>query len=354
MSRPTLRTALLHLTALATALLTAACKDTTPSTPGAGATTGTGESSSTPAHDVQADWFALFPDGMTQYAFGASVRQFFDKRNVPSEILEDGRLRVGRGDRQEFHQLRPLAEICAALPQAEWPTAITEHFGTLIDVIRDLERRAVPTWETARERLRVRLHPVSFLEESGVTAEQIVCRRDLPGLLTCMVLDGEQSALVVPRADLDDWGRPLDAVFEIAVGNTRAVLAESLSEDIEEFGEFGSLRVSTSESFYAASRVLWMADDPQFLGKHGALVILPWRQAVFAWPFDDVTRVQQVVVGLHGYAGKIADEVLTPLSRQVYWLRPDGEFLRFKFETDDAGQQSIIPPVGFAELLKDD
>ncbi|MBK8978510.1 MAG: hypothetical protein IPM29_21645 [Planctomycetes bacterium] len=301
-------------------------------------------------HDVEASWFQSFPDAGTRYAFGALVRGFFLKSGIDTDLTEDGVLVLPKT--HEEHRLDELAAKCAALPRSGWEDAIAAHFGELSSIARAAERRTTPAWDDAKPRLRLRIHTDEFLAAAGVDASDVVCRRDLPGLTTCVVLDDEATALVVPRTDLEAWGRPIEAVFEIALANTRAALDGVLELGSHDVPGLGALRVVTGDSFFTAAAVLWLDAWPELIGTHGTLVAVPWRRAIFAWPIDDAKQLETLVPALYRYAEKIVETHQDVVGPTVYWRKPGGGFARFRISENDAGQLEIVPPRDLVELLR--
>jgi hypothetical protein len=96
--------------------------------------------------------------------------------------------------------------------------------------------------------------------------------------------------------------------------------------------------------------VLGLEDWPQLLGKHGAIVAVPWRHGAFVYPFEDA-RVQTVVPALHRYVARIVEGTKGPISAGLWWRRPDGVFEPIDVRTTEDGKVEIVPPAEMARIL---
>ena len=323
-----------------------------PGTAGTGGTPG----SSAPAprtrvtRDLQAPWLAEFPDAASQFRFTHLVQNLFLKRGKATELTQDGKLRVV--ETGVIHELGELAASVAELDPNLWGDAIAAHFGAVDATLESVGDLATIDWATVKPKLRVRLFAESFLAEAGFDSANALMRSDLPGLATCVMIDAERSATLVPRSDLDEWKRPADGVFEVAIANTKKERADSIQVVDRDAGPMGTLRTLAGPSFYTASAVLWLDDWPDLVGAEGAFVAVPWWGTVFAWPFETLDD-KNAVPGLHAIASDMTGAEGERLSGDVYWRRPDGTFGRIRIERDEAGRLSIVPPADLAKKLKD-
>ena len=280
-------------------------------------------------------WFADFADRDARLAFLAEVERSFRAKGLIPELQADGAMQVrgGKSGTQEF-ELSELAANCAHRPRAEWATAIADHLARVIAMRDALDSVRVLAWKDAQPRLRLGLQPDSYLAEAGYRSEEVASAVDLPGLVTLAFVDDPQVAVVVTNSSLDPWKQAPVVALGLARSNTREALRKELKVEEQDVGELGKLWAITADSWYTASAVLWLEYWPQTLGEHGAIVILPTRESVFVWPFDDA-RVTRVIPALRSFAQSAAQRMGHVLDEGVFWRRPDGSFERIRFETND-------------------
>lgn len=305
-----------------------------------------------PVPQAEPAWFETLGGADAQFLFVARLRTHFERTGQVARLDDEGRLEVTGPGGQQFFVVAGLAERAAATPPGEWDALIDEHFTAIAALQAAIGDVEVPkTFEEARPRLRVRIHPDGYLADAGLTPEEVVHRVDLPGTRTILILDGEETALVVPRADVLRWGQEPENVLAVAFANTRRALEEDVEVTAREFEGIGTLRVLTGKSFYAASAVLGLEDWPELLGKHGAIVAVPWRHGAFVYPFEDA-RVRTVVPALHRYVARIVEGTKGPIGAGLWWRRPDGVFeaIDVRASGGDGGIE-VVPPAEMARIL---
>jgi hypothetical protein len=294
-------------------------------------------------------WSQHLPTPQDQYLFLAEVREYFAEKDMQAELEPDGRLKVV-AEGGPTYDLGRLAEICGRLEPEDWRAAIRTHFDALGQLEEESTDAEVPPLAIASPKLRLKLYPEEFLRDPGVVEDEVLFRRDLEGTVTCVVMDREESVLVVPRRALTDWRLPEAQVFALARSNTVEALADDIEDQAREFEGLGRVHVLTGKSFYAASAVLWLQEYAGLAGRHGAIVTVPWRHGAFVYPFDD-ERVMRVVPGLRRLAEKVVAESAGPLSTAVHWWHPERGFVLIRV-VDRDGQLEITPPAELAELLR--
>ncbi len=300
---------------------------------------------------TQPAWFDALGGADAQFLFVTRLRAHFEQEGQTARLDEEGRLEVHGPGGQQFFVVAGLAERAAVTPPDDWDALIAEHFDAVAALQAAVGDVEVPkTFDEARPRLRVRIHADGYLADAGLTADEVVHRVDLPGTKTILILDGTETALVVPRADVLRWGQDPDNVLAVAFANTRRALEEDVEVTARDFEGIGTLHVVTGRSFYAASAVLGLEDWPQLLGKHGAVVAVPWRHGAFVYPFEDA-RVQTVVPALHRYVARIVEGTKGPISAGLWWRRPDGVFEPIDVRTTEDGKVEIVPPAEMARIL---
>ncbi|MBL8739744.1 MAG: hypothetical protein JNK04_01585, partial [Myxococcales bacterium] len=114
--------------------------------------------------------------------------------------MEDGAVEVVLGDGPQSLGLHNLAQVCAALPAADWPEAVAAHFDLVFGSAKEEAELAhvIGDFEQVRSRLRVRLY------ESPVEAH--VSRMVGAGIAAGLVFDLPSAMRSVSRAEADRWG----------------------------------------------------------------------------------------------------------------------------------------------------
>ncbi len=245
------------------------------------------------------------------------------------------------------HGLRNLAEHCAQLPQSMWENEIREHLAlSAPERLRAIEDQVCNGgFESNASKLVVRLYPDSSSKDPGVAG--CVHREDIPGLCTVLAVDMDRSIVGVPRALADAWGQSDDALFARALQNLPKhctgkpcgfVLPKPMALRFE-FLEGGP---------YAAASALRFDDLPLPKGRHGNLIGLPVRDsliswAIDSWPSDDV--LGSMFSMAHGRNG----DGPYPVTRHIYWRRPDGVFEMQRSLPTSRGLR-LVASTGFAQL----
>lgn len=285
----------------------------------------------------------------------------FPEPNLATEFEQLCREQLGRGGRDVrivegfaiidgvpgIHALHNLADTCAKLPTSEWRREIETHLQRSwpknIQKIIDDVFEATP--EQNAERLVVRLRRKnSMLNE---VAEDYVWREDLPGLTTALALDVGGSIIGVPRNITCIWKLPDDQLFARALDNVPKfcdarpcgfVLPPPMRMRCD-FMEGGA---------YAATRALRFQDTPLSKGKHGNILGLPVRDSLISWPIDEWPS-EDVLGSLFSMAMGRHAEGPYPVTKHLYWLRPDGGFELQRCVPKD-GKLMLLASTGFAQL----
>ncbi|MCC6785441.1 MAG: hypothetical protein IT457_21500 [Planctomycetes bacterium] len=294
-------------------------------------------------------WYGLFaPDA--RLAFVAEVERWFRSQQLVPELTAGGAMRV-RGAKQgtpEF-ELGLLAELCAGAPRAEWPQLIAEQLGRVVAMRDALAELELLDWQTARARLRLRLHPESYLTEYRLELKDLAGAVDLPGTVTLAFIDSGESAVVVTSSSLERWKQDPRGVLAFALLNTRQELEDKLRIDVQPIGELGELHAITASSYYGSAAVLDLDAHPEMLGEHGAIVAVPTRDSIFVWPFADL-RIKALIPALHRLVDRTASQMGSVIDRGLFWRRPDGRFERIVV-TELDGRLEISPPPELAQLI---
>ncbi|MFV0461110.1 MAG: hypothetical protein ACK5MT_20345 [Actinomycetales bacterium] len=203
-----------------------------------------------------------------------------------------GGLVLGR----HVYSLDGLARVAGTTARSAWPALVDRHVRALLlaDAVSD-----PATLDEAADLLRAQLRPLSSLPELPEAAVTV-----LPGVAMICVLDHPSHITELVSMDLvSDYGG-LDAVYEVALENLRALPAPTISDICANMDRpDATVHVLQSEDFYGAARALIL---PQMLAQIG--VERPPYGVLFAVP----TRHLLV---LHVVRGEGAVPALKSLAR---------------------------------------
>lgn len=250
----------------------------------------------------------------------------------------------GQGETQAG--LSNLAQVCHQNPRADWPRIVSGHFSTLLGPNPDTEEaeRLRGDFEAAREKLKVPIYPGEALEV--MRASGPVVREIADGLAAVLVLDLEQTVRSVGRDDVSGWKKPDDELFEIGLANVKA--DGPLSAERVALEKGGHIDLLGSDSFFAASHVLFLENYLPPGNRHGALAAVPHRHAVLMHAIESLHAVIAVSTLASAAAG-MHREGPGSISPDVYWWRP-GRVLRIP--TEVKGKEiRITPPAEFLDVL---
>jgi hypothetical protein len=248
-----------------------------------------------------------------------------------------------------LHQLGlvNLAQLCARHEAAEWPSIVDDHFNTLNksqSEQRVLEER-LSDFERVRDLLSVRLWPEGYLKE--LDASRMIHRRDLPGAISALVYDLPSSIRNVTPDEAHSWGVPVDELFDIALANVRETCIPDVSE--QDIGDGLSVFVLSDESFFVASYALMLEEShPHCVGQFGALVGIPHRHVLIAFPIESLAVVQAIPKLIAVVLGMERDGPGS-ISPRLYWLQ-NREFVDLPFHVENNALH-FAPPDSFIEML---
>jgi len=259
-------------------------------------------------------------------------------RGVPYQMTE-GAVDVELSDGQQSLGLHNLAQVCAAIPAADWPDAVHAHFELVFGSAReeaDLSAE-IADFERVRSRLRVRLY------ESPVEAH--VSRLVGVGIAAGLVFDLPSAMRSVTRAEADLWARPDEELFDLALSNL--ALEQEPDREIISGPDGVPIVVVEGSSYYTASRALLLEREVIPEGHpYGALVTVPSRHVFFYHLIED-SRVIFAVNALVSLASEAFRRGPGSISDQVYWARR-GELVQIPCGVQD-GTLHVAPPALFVK-----
>jgi hypothetical protein len=271
------------------------------------------------------DWAHGFNDRAKLNRFLARVNEYFVK-NGEAVTLGDGWVQrapsVGSSEPGRFG-LTNLAIRASNAPEEEWALIIAEHFDLLErsqNTIASIGEN--PRLEDVREMLAVRLFHPGYLGRGspGELAGSYAAREDLPGLLTVLVLDGENWVRTLGRETTDPWGVELSDLFSIGMKNLKGRITYTVKQGQTDGGT--DFFILEADSLVASSIVLRLRDVEGMVGTHGSVVSVPLRDLVLVAPLGDTTDPDLCTV-LGNMSAGLCGEFEGSISPDLYWT--DGQ-----------------------------
>ncbi|MFZ6654086.1 hypothetical protein [Undibacterium sp. TJN19] len=284
-------------------------------------------------------WASFF--STADYAlFTALVVTDFARRGKVANI-NDGVVSTASNDANssDQHGLQNLAQRCHQERQsAAWPALIASHFTAT----ENARQSATPTIDAASEfakianALTIRLYPADYYS-SVPAASAAISRSDLDGTISALVIDLPEAVLPVTRDMSRAWGKTDAELFAHALRWLKR--DKNIESGALELGQGITVRLVASDGFYAASQALNLEQHQGMIGSHGALVCVPHRHSLVAYPIENravataVERLIPAVINMH-HEGPGA------ISPHLYLYR-NKKFTRLPVHT---ASQSMVSP----------
>jgi hypothetical protein len=291
-------------------------------------------------------WASFFGPGQYQ-TFLDLVATHFSRAKCPF-TLGDGVIHVDDdrlGGKQQLGLLN-LGQLCARNEEKDWPGIIADHFRTLAKSHTEqqvLEAR-LSDFARVQELLAVRLWPRGYLDE--LDRSKIIHRTDLPGTITALVFDLPSSIRNVSPQEAQAWGRDDDELFELGLANVKENCIPNITE--EDLGNDITATLFADESFFVASHALLIEEHPDCLGTFGALLGIPHRHVLLAYPINDLRVIPAINRLIPIIAGMERDGPGS-ISRMLYWYK-SGAYTELPYRIDRQTLQ-FTPPQDFVEML---
>lgn len=257
--------------------------------------------------------------------------------------IGDGIVEVDLEEGTQSLGLANLAQVCAGLPAARWPTAVSKHFSLVIGSSQEEAelREIVDDFEKVRGMLRVRLYETW-------TEEQFVHPLG-DGLAAGVVFDLASAMRSLSRAEADAWGVSDEEIFERALDN---LALEEPGEPRTILGpEDVPIVVVEGQSYYTASEALLLERNRLPEGHpYGYLFVAPARHVYFYHLIED-SRVILAVNALVSLAMEAFKRGPGSISHRVFWSRR-GKVVAIPWEVED-GTLYVTPPTEFVKEVLD-
>jgi hypothetical protein len=279
---------------------------------------------------------------------GAEYRQFLDvvvadlRRRGLDPQVGDGFVTADTGGEEPTQWgLANLAQRCNQEDPSQWEAVVATHFTALQQMIgRDLDALAAD-FEQVRPILRVRLMPDESM--GGVAVGEAVSWRPAPGMIANLVYDFPDSTASVHEDQLAGWPVDLGEAFDIATANVRAEPPPD-ADTVDVDGT--SLKVMAGDSFYVASRALFLGELLD--GGRNAVFAVPNRHVLVWYRAEDLSVVN-AMSAMYRIAVNLFREGPGSISDQLYWWR-DGVFVHLPHAVSGKNI-AFTPPDDFVAFL---
>jgi hypothetical protein len=262
-------------------------------------------------------------------------------RRVPGDVM------LLEGANRLHVSMRNLRQLARLVPKDDWPALVSDHVSTIVTAIE--EPLDLSDFEMARHLLRTRIYPSEA--DNGVLA----ARPFAPGLIEAVVVDTPTTVRTVTIEEAQGWPVSGEALFALGRAGVRADGALQCEEQ-EIAGTV--LTVLHGWTFYAATHLAWLEEYLE-LGPYGALVVVPSRSLIAAYPirvpheqapWDPAPGYGQTVraaTELQIQAQHAYEEGPGSLSPHLFWWR-SGRLTLLETRFDG---ESLVLPADFLAVL---
>jgi hypothetical protein len=202
-----------------------------------------------------------------------------------------------------------LAQALDNLPEEDWPDRVSDWIGRLLET-RPLE---INEYRQAAPRLRIRLTPDA--SQPGWAVSRPVCQ----GLDQMLMLRNEVGCETVNEEELASWGQPPEKVW--ADARLHTVWDEPRERRI--LTRDRTRIVWVGQSFFASSLLLGLDHLLATSAKHGALAMVPCRDALLYVEMTGVGVVEEAAAMMEIGSQWFVDGPGS-ISPDLFWYRPGG------------------------------
>ena len=251
---------------------------------------------------------------------------------------------MGEGDTE--YGLDNLAQQYHQAKGQEKQQLIPSHFEKLLSMKKEEEDLVsnIDDFEKIKKHLTVRL----FSDETIVPPGSLVSRDDFVGIKTVLVFDLPSAVKNVRPEDAKLWGKKTEELFTIALENTLDAYKPTVSD--VKLSNSVTLRFFGGDNIFIATNVFDLDRYPEVIGKQGALVILPHRQAMVVFPINDLSVIK-AMSGMAAAATGMYKEGPGSISPNLFWYH-DGKFTKIPYDFDGK-KAGVTPPDEFVQMLNE-
>lgn len=289
-------------------------------------------------------WWEKYLTPSQWAAFRQHLTAYFEAKHMPVEFVTEAEASLKVGEHKMG--LLNVVQKCALAAPKEWKNVIREHFDNLLAATDEFEKvsEQANAYAQATGLLAVRIWPRDYADSLGY--DKLIYRTDLEDTVSVLVFDLPTSIRNVTPGDVAGWQKPVDELFRVALSNTLEnnppeLQAQALPDDLKVW-------VFLGDNFYVASQALLLEHFPQCLGTYGAIVGIPRRQTLIAYPINslEVLKALNYLPLIISAMDKEGPGSITP---NVYWYTR-GRFVNLPYELSET-TYSLTPPEEFVEML---
>jgi hypothetical protein len=280
--------------------------------------------------------------------FLAQVGEHFRARGMTIEVdVKDGSAKV----HHELYGasilgLSNLAAMCKQSERKHWPEVIADHFHSMelsAGETDEIEAKQ-SDFEQVSHLIHVKIYHPEYIAQIG--PEHVVFREQMPGTVSVLVYDMPQSVRNLNPDHIKGWGKSIDELFRLGFRNVKAHYPPTIQDQLTP--DNLTIKAISDNNFFNTTHALLIEHYPELIGAHGALLGVPNRGVLLAFPINDrrvLTAVQIMLIAIIGMhrdgPGSISDK--------LYWYR-DGLYRDLPY-TLDGNNLNFIPPDEFVEML---
>ena len=258
--------------------------------------------------------------------------------------VEGGGIDVDLGREQPMMiGLMNLAQKCHIAAPEDWPAIVSEHLGSVLDGATEPDM----TWEAVKDILKVRIYPDDY--GAGLPASAgplLISKAVAPGAVAALAVDYPKTVASVPPGAVDDWGKPIDGLFEIGMANVRANDRPSVQRQEVDGG--GKITILIGDSFFTATWALMLDQFVTGESPNGEIVAIPNRHIVGFMQIKDLSIVEGIT-GIIAFANHFYQQGPGPITRNIYW-RHEGKLTLLPTVVEGTTVR-FSPPAEFVEML---
>jgi hypothetical protein len=242
--------------------------------------------------------------------------QALQQRGCQARIEEDYLLMTFPDGQSHNLIFRDLRLFLAYVAEEDWEEVIEVYVEIVFNSIEEI-RSLVNSFQSLDDaicHLGVCLYPADYLVR--FPDEEPVYRRDIDGLITCLVWDFSDMSVTAEWKDIEKWDFDIDELFSTAMENTLAKYPVTTVEASVLPGL--NLIIVESAGHPISAHMLAIDRLPGAMGPYGALVSAPAHNVVFIYPIAD-EGVMLALMAMAEIANDAVHVAFNPLSDQVFW-----------------------------------
>lgn len=278
------------------------------------------------------------------------IRQRFTVTSVQggTVFLKDS---AGVGSGMRINLDNVVLKWIALADQADRLLMVQGHFDNLFSSLTEQAETNADDFASVRDKLALRIYPVGSLPRLG-GAGNLVCREDLEGTQTVLVLDLEGAFVPVRREQFRKWKTTEAYAFEAAQQGVNKQDVQVVKADAPTPSGPVALYLLGNED-YAASYVLDLQrNKPELVGEWGSVIAVPNKGIADIHPIRKEKAIDFVlfIQTLLPVVEKFHAEHPQPISMEFFWYYK-GRFKKIDVRRDATGTVIVTTPIGLADLM---